>query len=365
MKILFIGGSGYFGKIAVRKLQARGDEVWLFSRGEARPDFWAEVHHIEGDRTDHEGFKQKLRGQTFDVVFDNIAYNREDVDCALETFRETVGKYVFTSTVSVYGGGGHNGEHRTVRNRHLPVGLFQAIDLDRCVPIREDDLDLSAIGWDYPEGLHTYAIGKRHGEKALSETKDFNYVALRVPPVLGPEDPTLRIYWYIQRVLDGGEIILPDGGYNLFRNMYSEDVADALIAAGDSSRTKPGPYNIGQAEIMTQRRLIHEVAEAAGRQPNAVSIPRETVESNSDFPWESLVYDPFSRPQNYLMDIEKARRDFNMTSTPQVEWLRKTIKWYQREYRDKDSEYYDHRQAEVAFAKRYRNRHREFERKDH
>ncbi|MBI3920570.1 MAG: NAD-dependent epimerase/dehydratase family protein [Armatimonadetes bacterium] len=358
MKVLFVGGTNYFGKIAVRKLLERGEEVWIYSRGGSKPDFWKDVRHVEGDRTDHEGFERKLRGEKFDVVFDNIAYNREDVECAVRTFRNTAGKYVFTSTVSVYGGGGHNAQHRTVRNRHQPAELFQAVDLDKCVPIREEDLDLCAIGWDYPEGLHPYAVGKRHGEKVLGETKDFSYVSLRVPPVLGPDDPTLRIYWYIQRVLDGGEILLPDGGHNVFRNMYSHDVADAMIAAGESDRTRPGPYNLGQAEIMTQRRLVLETAQAAGREVNVVSIPRDLVESQTEFPYESLVYDSFSRPQSYLMDIEKARAHFGMTSTPQLDWLRTTVAWYQDEYRGEDSEFYEHRNQEMEFARDFRRRFR-------
>ena len=52
MKVLVIGGTLYFGKVIVRKLLERGDEVTIFSRGNTRPDFWDDVDHIQGERDD-------------------------------------------------------------------------------------------------------------------------------------------------------------------------------------------------------------------------------------------------------------------------------------------------------------------------
>ncbi|MBI4639657.1 MAG: NAD-dependent epimerase/dehydratase family protein [Candidatus Tectomicrobia bacterium] len=72
MKILILGGTNYFGKIIARQLLNRGDEVWLFSRGQKRPEFLKEVHHIEGDRTDYAAFERTFKNHSFDAVIDNI-----------------------------------------------------------------------------------------------------------------------------------------------------------------------------------------------------------------------------------------------------------------------------------------------------
>lgn len=361
MKVLVIGGTHYFGKIIVRKLLERGDEVWLFSRGQKRPEFWAEVHPILGDRQDYEDFERKLRGKSFDGVIDNIAYRKEDVECAVRTFRGNIGKYLFTSTISVYGASGHALQRRTRQTAHLPGRLFEYIDLERCCPIREEDLDLSTVEYTYFPDLHPYAEGKRHGEKVLWETRDFPYVTLRLPPVLGPEDPSLRLWYYLQRVLDGQEIILPDGGCNLFRNMYSADVAQAFLDALDSDRTVPGPYNIAQGEIMTLRRFILSLARAAGREPHLVSIPLEILETKTSLPYADWLFDPFSQPPFYLMAIDKAQRDFGMTWTPQDEWIPTTVEWYTSEAFDRrDSRFYEQRPQEVSVARAYRQAWTEF-----
>ena len=360
-KVLVIGGTQYFGKIIVRKLLERGDEVWLFTRGRKRPEFWSEVHPILGDRQDDEDFARKLRGKSFDGVIDNIAYRKEDVECAVRTFRGNVGKYLFTSTISVYGGSGHALQRRTRQTAHLPAWQFEYVDLERCCPIREEDLDLSTVDYTYSPDLHPYAQGKRHGERVLWETRDFPYVTLRLPPVLGPEDPSLRLWYYLQRLLDGQEIILPEGGFNLFRNMYSADVAQAFLDALDSDRTTPGPYNIAQGEIMTLRRFIGTLAQAAGREPLLVPIPLEILEAHSSLPYANWLFDPFSQPPSYVMAIDKARRDFGMTWTPQEEWMRATVEWYTSPaFERRDSPFYELRSQEVALARAYRQAWRKF-----
>ena len=361
MKVLVIGGTRYFGKIVVRILLGRGDEVTLFTRGRSQPAFWKQVRHIGGDRTDQADFGAKLRGGEFDAVIDNVAYKREDVESAIRALRGRIGKYVFTSTVSVYGGPGHAAQSRTSATAGEPAHLFEAVPLDDCCPIREDDLDLSRFDYSYPDGIQEYAVGKRHCEKLLEESPDFPSVRIRVPPVMGPEDPTNRIWFYIQRIRDGGPIILPNGGWNVFRNMYSADVAKAVVAAVDRG-VAGNAYNIAQDEIMTLRRLIQAIGRAAGGKGQTVDIPTEILEG-AGFPYHDWGYDPFSRPPCYLMSIEKAKAHLGMTSTPQDDWLRTTVEWYRGTYAGGDSAHYNLREREVAFARDYATEFADFARR--
>ena len=63
MNILIIGGTGYMGRITVRLLLDRGDDVTVFSRGTSKPEWWDRVEHIQGDREDREDFEAKLKGK--------------------------------------------------------------------------------------------------------------------------------------------------------------------------------------------------------------------------------------------------------------------------------------------------------------
>ena len=139
--------------------------------------------------------------------------------------------------------------------------------------MKEDDVDLTSVLWDYDPQISEYAQGKRQIERYLREDPDFPSVVLRVPATVGPEDPTLRFWWYMQRVLDGREIILRDGGANIFRNGFRDDIAQAFVDALHSPNTANQVYNICQDEIMTLRRFVEVIAQQAGRELNAVAVP--------------------------------------------------------------------------------------------
>ena len=101
MKVLLIGGTLYFGKMIVRSLLERGDDVTIYSRGNSRPEFWDECHHIIGDRTLYDEFASNLAGKKFAAVIDNLAFKVEDVQAVTRALKGNVGKYIVASTVSI------------------------------------------------------------------------------------------------------------------------------------------------------------------------------------------------------------------------------------------------------------------------
>ena len=360
MNVLVIGGTNYFGKVIVEKLLARGDQVTLYTRGNVRPEFWERITHIEGDRTQYDDFVAKLRNREFDAVIDNVAYKVEDVQAAVRALKGRTHKYLATSTVSIYGGPGHALKWRTIGDGGGPDRTDRFVDLQALCPLREEDVDLATATWDYDPKIEEYAQGKRQIERYLSETSDFEWVVLRVPATVGPEDHTLRFWWYLQRVLDGREIILRDGGSNIFRNGFRDDIAQAFIDAMDSTSAANQVYNICQPEIVTLRRFVEVIAEQAGQELNAVSIPADAAERTSGLPWEDWRFDPFSRPPAYVMSIDKARRDFGLRSTPMAQWVAQTVEWYRQHHDGTDSAHYDRRDDEVRFAQWWRGRYGEF-----
>ena len=328
MDVLVIGGTLDFGRVTVRRLLDRGDRVTIYSRGNARPDFWNDVDHIIDDRTDRAGFAANLKGRQFDAVVDNVAYRVEDVRAVVDALRGNVGKYLVSTTVSVYGAPGHSWKWRTARDKPGPPGADEFVDLAANCPIREDSIDLSTVSWDYDPGRDAYAEGKRQMERYLSETPDFPWVVMRIPSVLGPAEPALRFYWYLQRILDGREMILRDGGSGVFRPGFRDDVSGAFVGAIDSPNTANNIYNITGAEIVTLRHFLEVIAAQAGCELNTVSIPGDVVELASDLPYEDWWYDFFSRPSVYVPSIERARCDFGLKTTPLEKWVGETVAWY-------------------------------------
>jgi nucleoside-diphosphate-sugar epimerase len=247
-----------------------------------------------------------------------------------------------------------------VAHKDRPRHLNEYVDMSAHCPIREDDIDLSTVSWSYDPSISEYAQGKRQIERYLQENLDFPSVVMRVPATVGPEDPSLRFWWYMQRVLDGREIILRDGGSNIFRNGFRDDIAQAFVDAMDCPMAVNEIYNICQEEIVTLRRFVEVVAEQSECELNVVSVPGDAAETLSDLPWENWRFDPFSRPPAYVMSIEKARRDFGLKSTPMAEWVRQTVDWYRERHNGENSRFYERRDDEVAFARRWQKQYGQF-----
>jgi Nucleoside-diphosphate-sugar epimerases len=94
-----LGGTKFLGRHVVDAALARGDEVTIFTRGQTNPELYPEVEHLTGDR---DGDLGALQGREWDAVIDTSGYVPRIVRQAAEVLRDSVGRYVFVSTVSVY-----------------------------------------------------------------------------------------------------------------------------------------------------------------------------------------------------------------------------------------------------------------------
>ena len=341
MNVLIIGGTGYMGRIAVQKMLERGDNVTVFSRGTSKPDWWTRVKHIAGDRNDHDAFRAKLKGKEFDAVIDAQAYRKEDVESAVTTFEGHVGRYLFISSGAVY--------------------LRGSLDFATHCPYKESDVDWSTIDYSYPPGQSEYGVGKRHGEKWLQENSKVPYTVIRLPAVMGPDDTTGRMWWWVQRALDSGGVIVPQGDHASFRTQYSADAAETWLRAIDSPKAANQIYHIASPEILSPERWVQTIWRAAGLLPQGgtrhegkiTCVPRDLLEKHEHFRNYSP---PLTRSVASIYDLSKAERDFGIKATPLEEWIQLTVDWYRTQYHGNDSKGYEHRKEELALAKTWREK---------
>ena len=330
MDILTIGGTGYMGKTVVQLLLDRGDRVTVFSRGSSRPNWWDQVQHIQGDREDRPDFMAKLKGRVFDAVIDSQAYRKEDVESAVETFRGNIGRYLLVSTGSVY--------------------LEGTVDFLNHCPYNESDVDWTDLEYTYPQGQDPYAVGKRHCEKWLQENSDVPYTIVRVPAVMGSDDPTGRMWWWVQRALDGRGVIIPTDARGAFRTLYSVDAAVNFIRAMDAPNTINDIYYVAMPEIMTMERWAELIWRAAGHPCRITYVPREVIRRQGSL---RSYAPPFTRPVSNIHDLSKADDAFGIKTTPVADWIQTTVDWYRGSYQGGDSQGYESREEEVALAARW------------
>jgi nucleoside-diphosphate-sugar epimerase len=333
VKILVIGGTSFFGKDIVDLALDAGHQVTIFSRGSQRPDFWDQVDHIFGDRTDKIDFAKTLANKQFDAVIDNIAYTREDVVNALNVFQGNIGRYILTSTVAIY----------------IGRGAFDQ-------PVREDDANfklpekpqfVSAVK-PTPLEMIDYATGKIEAEQAVLEQEKVPYTIIRPPNILGPEDNTGRLQFYFQRLLDGKPLILTNGGVHSFQPVFSRDLASGYLLALDSSKAVNQVYIIAQDKTYRLVEWVEFVAKCLGVQPNLINIPEDVIQKANFEYAEHWTY-----TSTHTFDISKTINDLGFQPTPIETWTARTAQWYRETTHENDSPGYTDREKEIEFAEQY------------
>lgn len=175
MKVLVIGGTRYFGIHTVNALLQRGHDVTVATRGRAADPFGGNVSRITLERTDPDSMKAALKGSHFDVVIDKIAYCSNDIKYALDVL--DCDRYVYMSTTSVY------------KSKHIDT--------------KESDFDSENIPFVWCDRLaFGYEDIKRHAECALFQAyHDVSAAAVRYPFVIGKDDYTKRLLFYVEHVI--------------------------------------------------------------------------------------------------------------------------------------------------------------------
>ena len=120
MRILILGGTGFTGPYQVKYALSRGHKVTTFNRGKTHPgELPAEVEQLVGDRN---GNLDALKNRKWDVVIDNPTMLPAWVRDAAQVLKGNVDRYIFISTISVYG------ESKQGPDENAPTEKYEGAD---------------------------------------------------------------------------------------------------------------------------------------------------------------------------------------------------------------------------------------------
>ncbi|MCP2342559.1 NAD-dependent epimerase/dehydratase family protein [Actinomadura rupiterrae] len=295
-KICVIGGSRYFGKLLVHRLQAAGHRVTVINRGSARPP--AGVEHLVVDRDDEDALAATVRTRTFDAVVDQVCYTPVQAAIAARAFAGRTRRYVMTSTIEVY-------DPATAALPAVPAGT----------PVPEVTVDPAAwlvsadLPWQDAAYLEAhYAEGKRQAEAVLSRAGGFAFASVRCAHVLGggAQEFTGRLAHYVERVVRGEEIAVhAEALPTVF--IHHEELADLLLWAATATDFT-GPLNACSDGPLDVRALTGIIAAQVGRQPAYRTVPVGQDAS------------PFSFDRHYAMSNARAK-SLGFTFSRTTDWL--------------------------------------------
>ena len=247
--------------------------------------------YVAFDRTDEEQLKRALTEVKPDVLLDLACFQPAEVDSVIRNFKGD--RYVFVST-----------------------GVYPWL---HGKPAREEDFvpleGEPAAGLDYMEG-------KRWCETLLARSGDFPWTAVRPPAIFGPADHTLRIAAYIQRVMDGGPLLVPQESYERQAGLaWVKDIGFVCALASDlRKQTNHKAYNAA-FEGVSLRDLIEAIAKVMGVPARMHPIPF------AELPPGASPYGPDPRRSaGYVLD--RARTELGFEPSALEDALAETLAWY-------------------------------------
>jgi len=299
MKILVMGGTLFVGRVFVEIALERGHELTLFNRGKRNPELYKDLDQIHGDRgVDLSG----LAGRSWDAVLDTSGYYPRVVGMSAEALRDSVGRYVFVSSVSAYA--------------------------DYGAPNQNEDASLGKLSGPLVEEITEESYGplKALCEQAVQETFADRATIVRPGLVVGPHDFSDRLaYWPIRMARDG-DVIVPDMKESPVQFIDVRDLAGWCLSLLE--REVKGVFNAtGPAVPYRMEELLTACAD--GTTANLVWVDPAFLSEQGVTPWTEMpLAIDFDGSKTGLLQIDVSKAiGAGLTYRPLRETIRDTAAW--------------------------------------
>jgi 2'-hydroxyisoflavone reductase len=304
LRLLVLGGTGFFGPHLVEHALSRGHEVTLFNRGATNPGLFPEVEKLRGDR--EKGDLTALEGRTWDAVVDSSAVLPRWTRESARALRGAVGQYVFISCLSVYADTSRPG-------------------IDELAPVARlrDPANETVTAT-------TFGPLKAAAEAAIRAEFGASSTMLRSGLLTGPGDPTDRFTYWPVRIDRGGAVLAPGSPSDPIQLIDVRDVAGFVVAAIEA--TTSGVFNlVGPLAPMSIAEMLYGIRATTAADIRFIWVRTDFLQEQEVSPWTDLpVWVPprdglegFARFSNHR--AVAAGLEFR----PLADTARDTLAWFQ------------------------------------
>lgn len=275
MNILMIGGTGTISYDATKFFISKGHEVYLLNRGNRNDLKYDNLHYILGDANELASLENALKGKTFDIIFDFIIFNTNQMKMRLKVYEGKCKQFFFISSATVY----------------------QIID-----GVTTEETPLANFAWKYSRD-------KIECEKLLTSNEhSFKYTIIR--PYVTYDDRRIPFpvitkksyYTLIDRIKRGKPIVICGKGDNTLTLTHTKDFAVALEGLMMNERAYNQAFHITGGLETTWNEIIRYVFDAVGQKTDIVYIPVETLAEFFPSEKDELLYD---KSQSHHFDNSK------------------------------------------------------------
>src|SRR5437762_2893399 len=316
MRILILGGTGFTGPYQVRYALSRGHKVTTFNRGKTHPgELPDEVEQLVGDRN---GRLDALKNRQWDVVIDNPTTLPAWVRDAAQVLKGNVDRYVFISTISVYG------EPKQGPDENAPTEKYEGAD-----PYEETIEAVRA------SGFKTYGPLKALSEREAEKWFPGKTLIIRPGLIVGPRDESDRFTYWPVRIDRAGDVLAPGRPDDPVQFIDGRDLAEWTIRMVENRET--GIYNAtGPAKPLGIGKMLDEIKDALNSNAEFTWVPANFLKQQSVEAWSNM-------PVWAGDELGLARTNINralakgLTFRPLAETARDTLAWFKSQPQDRQS----------------------------
>jgi 2'-hydroxyisoflavone reductase len=319
MKLLVIGGTRLIGRHLVAAANARGHAVTLFNRGQHQELAEPAVETIRGDRNRDLAL---LKDRHWDAVIDTCGYVPRSVHASATALANSVDRYVFISSASVYSDVSVPGV-----NESGPVATLS------------DELVQEANDADASGQVSAITYGASYGglkvlcERTIEEVMPGRALVLRPGLVVGSGDYTDRFTYWVARVARGGEVLAPGRPGRHVQFIDAADLARWTVLMVE--RAAVGVYNAnGVPNRLTMAGLLDECKTVGKSDASLTWVPEEFLLEHHVAPWSEMpLWIPESEPslRGFMyLDCSKAFAA-GLVTRPVGDTIADVLRWHEGE----------------------------------
>lgn len=299
LDILILGGTGFIGPHLVQYAMQRGHKITLFNRGRTNTHLFPDAEKLVGDRNDD---LAALTGRRWDAVIDNSGYTPDQVRLSVDILKDNCEQYLFTSTRSVY--------HE-----------FTSAVMDEDAPV--GPRDLPEAEW---EG---YGPNKVLAERIVMDAFGSRTLITRPPVIVGPGDRSDRFTYWVDRIDDGGDILVQGQMTDPIQFVDVRDLAEFYVHLLESETR--GVFNTeGPGSPLNTAGLVHGIKAVTSTPSTFTWVDWDFLIERGEVPQESLTFwqPPRGRYRNYGHMVNTRAIAAGMKFRPLAVIAKDTLAWH-------------------------------------
>lgn len=302
MRLLILGGTVFLGRHLTEAALKRDHAVTLFHRGRHNPDLFPAAETLHGDR---DGDLRALEGREWDAVIDTSGYLPRVVDASASLLRPAAGHYTFVSSISVYADFADSGI-----TEDAPLGTLDDPAIE----------EITGTTYGPLKALCEEAVLSEFGDRAL---------IVRPGLIVGPHDGTDRFGYWVRRIADGGDVLVPDALSQPVQLIDARDLATWMLDMIEARRS--GVFNAtGPDQPLTFGTFLETCVADVNPDARLVPVSEAFLAEQQVQPWSELpLWIPSSdRSMNGFMQIDCRRAiAAGLRFKPLAATIRDTVAW--------------------------------------